>query len=110
MGLRFRKNVETMPGKPDLVFSGARVVVFCDGDFWHGREWPFLRERLEQRANASYWIAKIESNIQRDQRHTAQLEEAGWHVIRLWETDIKRDVSAAAERVGDIVKTRQRRS
>jgi len=99
MGLRYRKNCGELPGKPDLVFLRARVAVFCDGDFWHGRDWDRRKAKLEGGTNARYWVAKIASNVGRDARNTAALQAAGWLVIRLWETDIKRDPTAAAELV-----------
>ena len=107
LGLRFRKNVKTLPGKPDIVFRSVRVVVFCDGDFWHGRYWKTLQLKLKRGTNASYWSAKIASNIYRDKRNTALLKKAGWHVIRLWETDIKRDPLAAATLVKKAVDARR---
>src|SRR5712692_8789768 len=54
LGLRYRKNMSGLPGKPDMVFGPARVVVFCDGDFWHGRDWERLRKELRRRHNATY--------------------------------------------------------
>jgi len=62
-GLRCRKNVVDLPGKPDLVFKGARVVVFCDGDFWHGKEWADRRKKLLAGTNPGYWVAKIKRNM-----------------------------------------------
>jgi DNA mismatch endonuclease (patch repair protein) len=103
MGLRYRKNVEALPGKPDIVFVGTKVAVFCDGDFWHGRDWPTRRVKLEQGTNATYWLAKIARNIERDLSSVALLERDGWRVMRLWETDIKRDPHAAACCVRDLV-------
>jgi DNA mismatch endonuclease (patch repair protein) len=103
MGLRYRKNVQDLPGKPDVIFVRAKVAVFCDGDFWHGRDWPARRAKLERGANAAYWSAKIARNIERDHLNTAILEQGGWHVIRLWETDIKKDPRAAACRVRDAL-------
>ena len=105
MGLRYRKNVRSLPGKPDIVFKRARVAVFCDGDFWHGRHWPVRRAKLSMGANAEYWLAKIEANMERDLRHTQTLEQMGWRVTRLWETDIKRDPTAMAEQVRVLVST-----
>lgn len=102
-GLRFRKNVQRLPGKPDIVFPGSRVVVFCDGDFWHGRNWSGLRAKLEEGTNPGYWPAKILSNVERDLRITKLLEQEGWCVVRLWETDIKRDPDAAADLVARVV-------
>lgn len=110
MGLRFRKNVETIPGKPDIVFTGARVAVFCDGDFWHGRKWQTLKRKLDKGTNAPYWSAKIASNIARDKRNEALLIKAGWHVIRLWETDIKKDPLAAATIIQKAVNARRQGS
>jgi DNA mismatch endonuclease (patch repair protein) len=97
--LRFRKNVATLPGKPDIVFREKRVAVFCDGDFWHGRNWVQRRRKLLNGANHSYWIIKIQTNIDRDKRHNRELRKLGWKVVRLWETDILTDVDAAVNSV-----------
>ena len=107
MGLRFRKNVENLTGKPDIVFPITKVAVFCDGDFWHGRNWSTLQAKLEQGTNPQYWIAKIKSNMDRDNRNTVMLEELGWMVIRLWETDIKKDPVSAASLIKDAVEARK---
>jgi DNA mismatch endonuclease (patch repair protein) len=109
LGLRYRKHLPGLPGNPDLVFGGARVVVFCDGDFWHGRDWDRLKGQLARRHNAEYWIAKIGRNMERDREQAALLEGQGWLVIRLWETDVKRDVSAAASQLTEIVRGRMLR-
>jgi DNA mismatch endonuclease (patch repair protein) len=99
LGLRYRKHVAGLPGRPDFVFAGARVCLFCDGDFWHGRDWEHLRERLARRANPAYWLAKIGRNVERDREQTERLTAEGWLVIRLWETEVLRDPEAAALRV-----------
>ena len=88
MGLRYRKNVRALPGRPDVVFPTERVVVFCDGDFWHGHHWGARRRRLAAGANADYWVAKIRANMLRDRGHTAKLKKLGWTVLRFWESDI----------------------
>jgi DNA mismatch endonuclease (patch repair protein) len=98
-GFRYRLHASDLPGKPDIVFRRARVVVFCDGDFWHGRHWRSRREKLARGANAVYWTAKIATNVARDRRNTRLLRAAGWTVVRLWETDILRNVGRAATRV-----------
>jgi DNA mismatch endonuclease (patch repair protein) len=103
-GLRYRLHAADLPGKPDLVFRRARVVVFCDGDFWHGRRWGERQEKLARGSNARYWTAKIGANVARDRRTTRQLRQAGWMVLRMWETDIFRDVNRAAERVEKALK------
>jgi DNA mismatch endonuclease, patch repair protein len=99
LGLRFRKNVNSLPGKPDIVFTRNRLVIFCDGDFWHGRDWKTRRKKLRKGSNASYWVTKIQQNIKRDQANLEQLEALGWTVLRLWETDILRAPSIAARQV-----------
>ena len=98
-GLRYRVNVPNLLGRPDIVFRRARVAVFCDGDFFHGRHWHELRPKLERRANPSYWIRKIEYNRSRDRDVTAALAREGWRVLRFWETDIRSDVDAVVERI-----------
>lgn len=92
-----------LPGRPDIVFPSARVAVFCDGDFWHGRDLAQRLERLRGGHNAPYWVTKIEANVQRDQRRNEALRDAGWRVLRFWETDINRDVEAVADEVAAAV-------
>lgn len=106
LGVRYRIHATDLPGRPDIVLRKARVAVFCDGDFWHGRGWRALRLALQRRANASYWIAKIKSNRLRDARSRRALRRLGWHVIALWETDIKRDPEQAARVIKTAVEAR----
>lgn len=98
-GLRYRLHASDLPGKPDIVFRKARVVVFCDGDFWHGRRWKKRQVKLAHGSNAPYWTAKIAANIRRDRKVSRVLRGAGWKVVRLWETDILHDPVKAAETV-----------
>ncbi len=98
-GIRFKKNVASLPGKPDVVIPDARIAIFCDGDFWHGRK---LRARLAALAdghNAEYWVAKIQRNVQRDRANARALRAAGWTVLRFWETKIREDPDAVAARI-----------
>lgn len=105
-GLRYRLHARDLPGKPDIVFRSARVVVFCDGDFWHGRRWQQRRQKLAGGANAPYWTAKIAANVARDRRDNRALRAAGWRVVRLWETDILRNIDRAAEKVERALRPR----
>jgi len=107
-GLRFRKNLSELPGKPDIVFTKARVAVFCDGDFWHGRRWNQLSKHLQKRANAVYWCQKIRANMLRDRRTTRLLKKQNWYVIRLWEGDIRADPELAAFRVENALLGRRK--
>lgn len=98
-GVRFRKNVASLPGKPDIVFPTHRLVVFCDGDFWHGKDWKERLPKLASGTNSAYWVAKIERNMERDREHTRRLGEAGWRVLRVWESEIHRQTDAVLERI-----------
>lgn len=104
-GLRYRRRSRLI-GKPDLVFARAGVVVFVDGDFWHGR---YLDERIARgdfKRNADYWIPKLQRTVERDRRITAQLIEDGWLVLRFWESRVNQDVDSAAEEVVAVVRSR----
>ena len=98
--LRFKFRVgSTLPGRPDLVFERYRVVVFCDGDFWHGRDLARRLAKINTGHNAEYWVAKLKGNVARDATVNTELRRAGWHVVRLWETDLLRDPQAVAEQL-----------
>ena len=105
-GLRFRKNVRELPGKPDVVFPRARVVVFCDGDFWHGRNLAQRLRKLRKVHNSAYWIAKIKANVKRDRRHDSQLTAMGWSVVRVWESDVLADPATVAAEVAHVIARR----
>ena len=107
-GLRYRKNCRDLPGNPDIVFRGSRVVVFVDGDFWHGRDWPTLKAKLKRGHNAEYWLRKIERNTARDREKDRALRMAGWHVLRVWESEVYRDLNDVVRRVETTI--RQQRS
>ena len=101
-GLRFRKNFKSLRGKPDIVFTRVKLVIFCDGDFWHGHNWAIrgygsFEQELER--YSPQWAAKIRTNVTRDKSITAELSDAGWTVLRIWESDIKKDVKARADQV-----------
>jgi len=103
LGLRFRKHIRDLAGEPDVAFPKVKVAVFCDGDFWHGRNWRGLKAKLAQRANAQYWIAKNAANRRRDIYNVLALRREGWTVIRIWETDITRNPHLAARQVERIL-------
>ena len=96
-GLRYQKNVKTVFGRPDIVFKGKKVAVFCDGEFWHGYDWEHKKNNIQSRRD--YWIPKIERNMARDREVTAKLESEGWTVLRFWEKEIKDDVEKCADRI-----------
>ena len=66
-GYRYRKNFKDLPGKPDIVLTKYHIAIFCDSEFFHGKDWEILKPRLEKGKNPDYWVKKIEHNIQRDE-------------------------------------------
>lgn len=101
-GLRFRKNLRSLPGSPDVVFTRAKVAVFIDGDFWHG--WKFEEKQHKYKP---YWRQKIAENIARDERNFSNLREMGWTVIRIWQHEIKKDLPDVIERIAASVQEAQ---
>ncbi len=88
LGFRYRLNVKTLPGKPDLVFPKHKTVIFVHGCFWHGHKCK--RGARAPKQNADYWREKITRNKARDKASAAALEKLGWRVITVWECEIKR--------------------
>lgn len=89
-GYRYRKNYDLLPGKPDIVLTKYKIAIFCDGEFFHGKNWEEQRIRIEKGNNAQYWIRKISRNIERDDEISKQLCAMGWTVLRFWGKDIKK--------------------
>lgn len=101
-GLRYQKNVTKIFGKPDLVFKGKKVAVFCDSEFWHGYNWE--ERKKDFKSHREFWIPKIERNIQRDIEVNEELHRQGWTVLRFWGNEIKKDVVACADIVEEAVR------
>lgn len=100
-GWDYDRNVTELPGKPDFVFWAVRVVVFVDGDFWHGWRFSVWRAKL-----TDYWRRKIELNRRRDQAKFRRLRRLGWKVVRLWGHEVDRDLESAVARVAILVKAK----
>lgn len=103
-GLRYRKNVKTVPGKPDIAFIGKKVAVFCDSEFWHGYDWEHRKEDIKTRRE--FWIPKIERNMERDREVNQILEEQGWIVLRFWGKQIHKNLSGCADIIESTVRSR----
>ena len=104
IGLRYRKNYTKITGKPDIVFIGKKVAVFCDSEFWHGYDWE--RRKDDIKSNRDFWIPKIERNMQRDTEVTQTLTNDGWLVLRFWGNEIKKHLSDCADKIEKAVKSR----
>lgn len=91
-GYRYRKNYKELPGKPDIVLTKYKIAIFCDGEFFHGKDWEVLRPKLEKSNNSKYWLDKISKNRERDEKINKELLFKGWTVIRFWGNDIKKNL------------------
>lgn len=87
-GYRFRKNYKGLPGSPDIALTKYKIAVFCDSEFFHGKDWDLLKEKLEKGKNPGYWISKIQRNMERDLEKDKMLRFEGWTVIHFWGKDI----------------------
>lgn len=87
-GYRYRKNYNKLLGKPDIVLPKYKIVIFCDSEFFHGKDWNILKLKLKNSNNADYWIRKISRNRERDDEINKRLSFEGWTVIRFWGNDI----------------------
>ena len=103
-GLRYRKNVKSIEGKPDIAFIGKKIAVFCDSEFWHGYDWE--NRKNDFKSNTEFWISKIERNMQRDKEVTQKLQSEGWIVLRFWGKEIKKNLAECVDLVERIWKER----
>lgn len=98
-GYRFRKNYKNLPGRPDIVLTKYRIAIFCDSEFFHGKDWPAQKAKLEKGKNPDYWVRKIERNIERDKEKDALLKADGWKVLHFWGKDILKNPAACIETI-----------
>jgi DNA mismatch endonuclease (patch repair protein) len=107
-GLRYRVRT-AVHGKPDIVFPGARVAVFVDGDFWHGNAWrirgmPSFESQFERIANSQFWRDKLTANMTRDAAVTASLSAEGWRVYRVYESRLAADLPEVVSEIEALVR------
>lgn len=86
-GFRYRKNVKKLPGCPDIMLPKYKTVIFVNGCFWHKHDCPRF---VWPSSNQDYWIPKIQRNIERDRLNAAELQKKGWHIITVWECELKK--------------------
>ena len=102
-GLRYRKNVKDVYGKPDIVFKGKKLAVFADSEFWHGKQ--LLEGKYIPKSNTEFWVNKITRNIERDKEVNKKLKSEGWTILRFWEMDIRKNVFDCANTVEKTLKS-----
>ena len=107
-GIRYRKNVTSVFGKPDIAFIKKKVAVFCDSEFWHGYDWE--NRKSDFKSHQEFWIPKIEKNMRRDADVTQRLTDEGWTVLRFWGKEIKKNPSLCADRIEIALANSNRRN
>ena len=102
-GYRYRKNYKLLPGRPDIAITKYKIAVFCDSEFFHGKDWETLRNKLRTGKNSDYWIKKIERNIERDKEKDLLLQAEGWTVIHFWGEDILKNTEVCIEVIEETI-------
>ncbi len=102
-GYRYRKNYDKLPGKPDIVLTKYKIAIFCDSEFFHGKDWEVLKPRLEKSNNSQYWISKISRNRERDDEINKRLLFEGWTVIRFWGKEIAKNADECVKVVEETI-------
>ena len=102
-GYRYRKNYKALPGRPDICITKYKIAIFCDSEFFHGKDWNVLKPKLEKGNNGTYWVAKIEENMARDARFDKELAFLGWTVIHFWGKEIKSNIDECVKVIDEAV-------
>lgn len=102
-GYRYRKNYRELPGTPDIVLTKYQIAIFCDSEFWHGKDWQVLKPKLLKGHNPDFWVKKIDRNRQRDNEVNKKLLFMGWTVIRFWGKDILDNVDECIKVIEETV-------
>lgn len=104
-GYRYRKNYRKIPGTPDIALTKYRIAIFCDSEFWHGKDWENLKKKLEKGNNPDFWVKKIERNIQRDAEVDGKLKNDDWTVFHFWEKDIEKNTDDCVEKIEEAIRS-----
>ncbi len=102
-GYRYRKNYKKLPGSPDIALTKQKVAIFCDSEFWHGKDWEVKKPKMQMGANPDYWVGKIERNMQRDHENDLKLQFLGWTVIHFWGEEITKDPDGCIKVIEEVL-------
>ena len=102
-GYRYRKNLKSLPGSPDIALTKYKIAIFCDSEFFHGKDWEVLKGKLQNGKNPDYWIKKIERNIERDQEKDQKLIAEGWTVIHFWGQEILKNTDECIKVIEETI-------
>lgn len=106
-GIRYRKNYSKLPGKPDIVLTKYKIAIFCDSEFFHGKNWEVQKIRLAKGNNGEFWINKISKNIIHDEEINKKLWLMGWTVIRFWGEEIKKNTDECIKTIEEAIFEKQ---
>lgn len=102
-GYRYRKNLKSLPGSPDIALTKYKIAIFCDSEFFHGKDWEVLKGKLQNGKNPDYWIKKIERNIERDHEKDQELIAEGWTVIHFWGKEILKNTDECIKVIEETI-------
>ena len=102
-GYRYRKNYKALPGSPDIVLTKYKIAIFCDSEFFHGKDWEILKLRLEKGKNPDFWIKKIERNRNRDYENDKKLLFLGYTVLHFWGQDISKHTDECLQAIEEAI-------
>ena len=101
--ISLQKKLQNLPGTPDIALTKYKIAIFCDGEFFHGKDWEILKPRLERGKNSDFWVTKISKNRERDEEINKKLLFMGWTVIRFWGMDIKKNTDECIKVIEETI-------
>ena len=107
-GYRYRKNYKKLIGKPDIALTKYKIVVFCDSEFWHGKNYKESTDRIG--TNSEYWKQKIKRNMERDREVNKKLIADGWIVLRFWEKEIRKEFDSCISKIEEAIQNSKART
>lgn len=105
-GYRYRKNDKSVFGKPDIAIKKYKIAIFCDSEFWHGKDWEVKKN--DHKSNQEFWFKKIERNIERDKEVNKELFKNGWKVLRFWGKEIEKDLVTCIAKIEHTINEAKR--
>ena len=102
-GYRYRKNYKALPGSPDIVLTKYKIAIFCDSEFFHGKDWEIPKLRFEKGKNPNFWIKKIERNRNRDYENDKKLLFLGYTVLHFWGQDISKHTDECLQAIEEAI-------
>ena len=103
-GYRYRKNFKELPGKPDIALTKYKIAVFCDSEFFHGKDFDGLKKHFEGNPRGDFWIEKIGKNIERDFKVDKELSFMGWRALHFWRKDILKDPEGCIDEIEAVIR------